>query len=87
MRRAHNFIDITGKKFGKLSVLHKIENKVGSYWLVRCDCGTLKKIQSGNLRNGFIVTCGCRRRKKEDHSNFNSAYELASRELEKMEIQ
>lgn len=53
-------IDLTGKKFGRLTVL-KIDKKVrrSYYWLCKCDCGTLKSIKGSHLKDGKIVSCGC----------------------------
>lgn len=34
-------LDITGQKFGRLTVLYKLHkhHKTGSYWLCVCECG------------------------------------------------
>ena len=41
--KGENVKDISGKKFGKLTVLKldKIVNRK-SYWIVKCECGTIK---------------------------------------------
>ena len=52
--------DLTGKRFGRLSVVSysgKIETAPA--WFCRCDCGTEKHIASGNLRSGRVISCGC----------------------------
>ena len=52
--------DLTGKKFGKLTVLKpgkKINRK--QYWICICDCGTAKEIRSDSLKAGKIISCGC----------------------------
>lgn len=61
------FIDLTGQKFGKLTVLKRTENK-GRYpaWLCRCDCGIERVFIGNNLRNGYTVSCGCTRRGKRE---------------------
>lgn len=51
-------IDITGRKYGRLTVISRIPNRQ-SYWLCRCDCGNEKEIHSGNLTSGRQVSCGC----------------------------
>lgn len=55
------FIDLTGQKFGRLTVLEcSGRNKHGSaIWLCRCACGNGKVIHGGSLRNGSSKTCGC----------------------------
>lgn len=51
--------DLTGRKFGGLSVIkfHEIKNKK-TYWLCRCDCGNIKPIRSDGLKSG-VGSCGC----------------------------
>lgn len=54
-----DFKDISGKRFGKLTVVsfHETRGK-NSYWLCRCDCGTEKYIAHPNLKQG-TKSCGC----------------------------
>lgn len=57
-------IDLTGQKFGKLTVLKKDESRktnCGSYWICKCECGNIKSIRSSSLRRGEIQSCGCYR--------------------------
>ena len=55
------FIDLTGQRFGKWTVLKRVKNdKNGSSkFLCKCDCGALKEILSFTLRNGTSTNCGC----------------------------
>lgn len=60
-------IDLTGQRFGRLTVLKKDANRItknGSYWICQCDCGKQKSIKSSSLRRGEIVSCGCFRMEK-----------------------
>lgn len=53
-------IDITGKKFGQLTVCNLIEtNRNGSYWNCKCECGNYKKVSKTNLKSGQVKSCGC----------------------------
>ena len=55
-------IDLTGQKFGRLTVLHKDTERItknGSYWICQCECGNIKSIRSAHLRKGDIQSCGC----------------------------
>lgn len=51
------FMDLTGQRYGKLTVLQRDENH-GRFvhWICRCDCGTVKSIRCGHLRNGATVS-------------------------------
>lgn len=56
-----HLLDLTGQKFGKLTVLQKTST-VGDKrvkWLCKCDCGTQIEVQSNNLTNGHTQSCGC----------------------------
>lgn len=57
------FIDLTGQKFGRLTVI-KRANNIGRFtaWLCKCDCGITKIVQTGHLRQGRIISCGCWRK-------------------------
>lgn len=53
-------IDLTGKRFGRLTVISKTTPKRRSTrWLCRCDCGKEVVATSTNLRNGNTKSCGC----------------------------
>lgn len=56
-------IDLTGQRFGRLTVLHRAENtKAGqSQWMCKCDCGTQLVVAGQSLRNGRSKSCGCKR--------------------------
>ena len=56
-------IDITGKKFGKLTVLHfaGYDNNRQGLWKCRCDCGNYSIARGYSLRNGTTKSCGCAR--------------------------
>lgn len=54
-------IDLTGQKFGKLTVIKRVENNkdYGSKWLCKCDCGNEVIVFSNNIRRGNTQSCGC----------------------------
>ncbi len=64
------FIDLTGKKFGKLTVLGRIpeEREPGTHirvkWLCACDCGTNKIAVGTDLKSGHTSSCGCAHREQ-----------------------
>lgn len=52
--------DLTGKKFGKLTVIERVENKgIHTMWLCECQCGNKKSIDSSHLIQGNVISCGC----------------------------
>lgn len=56
-----NFIDLTGEKFGRLTVIERAPNQKNyqTRWVCRCDCGKEVLVARGNLRSGHTKSCGC----------------------------
>lgn len=55
--------DLTGQKFGRLTVLNRIFNKSKpTQWLCHCECGQEKVFYANNLIRGFSQSCGCLRK-------------------------
>lgn len=54
-------IDLTNKRFGKLSVVGLFgKDRRGEYrWLCRCECGNEVVVLGSHLRKGDTVSCGC----------------------------
>lgn len=53
-------IDLTGEKYGRLTVIKKAYKKDKfTYWLCECDCGNYTTVERGNLRSGHTKSCGC----------------------------
>lgn len=65
MRRGgirHDRRDLTGQRFGRLTVICPAENKyeyAASTWHCRCDCGKELDVYSGSLLRGMTKSCGC----------------------------
>jgi len=56
-----NVIDLTGKKFGKLTVIER-SSKTKNYnalWLCQCECGNTTIANGTSLRRGDTISCGC----------------------------
>lgn len=53
--------DISGQRFSRLTVLHRIPSdaKGNSKWLCRCDCGRETTPLGQSLRSGATTSCGC----------------------------
>lgn len=54
-------IDLTGRRFGALTVLGVTNKRSGRdrYWTVLCDCGNIKDVSGHSLRRGDVASCGC----------------------------
>lgn len=63
---SHNFIDLTGLRFGRLLVVSRSENKGNmTRWNCVCDCGNETVVYGNNLRRGYTNSCGCYRHECE----------------------
>jgi hypothetical protein len=53
--------DITGLKYGKLTVLEKTVQKSNReyLWKCLCECGNIHFALKGNLERGMVRSCGC----------------------------
>lgn len=60
-------IDLTGQKYGRLTVISRAEDYVSPTglatprWKCRCDCGNAVVVHGNNLRHGKTLSCGCYR--------------------------
>lgn len=55
-----NFVDITGKRFGKLTVVSLSERtKYGYLWECTCDCGNTCFRLRTKMESGHALSCGC----------------------------
>ena len=57
-------LDLTGKRFGRLTVVSRAENsKSGkTRWHCKCDCGNECVVHGDSLKSGNTKSCGCVRR-------------------------
>lgn len=55
------FIDLTGRRFGRLTVIERkgVGNDGCVTWLCRCDCGNMVVVRSRDLKSGATKSCGC----------------------------
>lgn len=59
---AANRLNLSGRKFGKLTVQYYIENTSPPLWHCLCECGNEIDVISTSLTRGNTVSCGCRRK-------------------------
>lgn len=60
-KRAHNFKDLTGQRFGRLIAVSFSGIHASGYaeWSCLCDCGQIAIAISSNLIRGVTSSCGC----------------------------
>lgn len=56
--------DLTGQRFGRLTVTRRISNNKWrqAVWLCRCDCQNEKTITTSDLKSNSTKSCGCLRK-------------------------
>ncbi len=64
-----HLIDLTGQKFGKLTVMYRTPDSTTSVkWHCKCDCGNECDVLGDNLKRYHTQSCGC------DSSSFGEKY-------------
>jgi len=62
--RAEQLADLTGRRFGRLTVVGRSEQRTEDglvLWECRCDCGNTVVTRGYSLKNGDTTSCGCAR--------------------------
>lgn len=63
-------IDLTGQRFGMLTVIKRTEDYIFKsgrrerMWRCQCDCGNIVDVIGTNLKNNNTTSCGCFRKEK-----------------------
>lgn len=66
------FKDLTGKRFGRWTVISRAENKGHhTLWNCVCDCGKRKAVYGCHLVSGLSPSCGCLTRSKIGQLNYS----------------
>ena len=56
-------IEISGQVFGRLVVIRRAYTGAkDSFWVCRCQCGTVKTIRWNHLKSKGTISCGCHRK-------------------------
>lgn len=71
-RTYKTFLNLSGKRFLRLTVLERDFNDINSRvrWICKCDCGKTISAFSSNLVMGYTKSCGCygAQRRSESHT-------------------
>ena len=56
-----DYEDLSGKRFGRWTVIKRVENNQWQQmlYLCECDCGWIGRTQARVLRDGSSKSCGC----------------------------
>ncbi len=61
-RAPHNFRDLAGETFGRLTIIRRSENNgLPVRWECQCSCGETANVSSHSLLSGSTRSCGCLR--------------------------
>lgn len=65
--------DLTGQRFGRLTVVGDSGNRKGGQvcWICKCDCGNTTEVRTGNLKSGNTAGCGCGRNGNQNARLYN----------------
>ena len=73
------FIDLSGKRFGRLTVLKQVKKGKLIYWECLCDCGNIFKVNGRALRRGHTKSCGCLQRETASKIFFKHGHSIGKR--------
>lgn len=80
------FIDLTGKKINRLTVIEKSYKKGNEwYWKCLCDCGKECVVSGASIRHGRTKSCGCLK-KESDKSPKGNAIDLLNKKFNKLTV-
>jgi hypothetical protein len=70
-----NIKDLTGRNFGRLRVIERVENyRTNTQWLCECiNCGKLSKVVGSKLSGGHTSSCIC---KNAELQSYENTYEI-----------
>lgn len=81
------FIDLTGQKFGRLTVIERAENRgKQTYWLCKCECGNEVIVRGGSLKNGTTKSCGCLNSEKSAEKGKKNVIDLTGMKFGRLTV-
>jgi len=87
------FVDLTGQRFSRLTVLERVENYVSSsgksrhvQWKCICSCGNPVIVSSHSLKSGHTKSCGCLKVEKAREAGLNSLKDLTGKRFGRLVV-
>ena len=76
-------IDLTGQRFGRLTVIERAPNrKKSTMWKCACECGNVTTVCGEDIKNGKSLSCGCLKREK----SLSRAFDLTGKRFGRLEV-
>ena len=81
-------IDLTGRKFGKLTVVERAGSNRHKHvlWLCQCECGKTKAYSAGQLKDGKATSCNCAWKFKKGEAAFNMVLRNYKKRAERLGV-
>ena len=78
---ARRFIDLSGRRFGKLVAVEHVgfDASRKSKWRCLCDCGSVHIARGNSLVSGRTISCGCARREDETYMSADALAKSAAK--------
>ena len=81
----YKLIDLTGKKFGRLTVVEKRPSVMYGLtkkrrWRCKCECGGFTEVDTGSLTSGHIKSCGCLHKESSVENSRRTRHLIAKKE-------
>lgn len=70
-RWSTKFQDLTGEKFGMLTILNRVPKSSPVKYLTRCECGNEKIIEGRSIKSGITKSCGCLNQTCKDGTKYD----------------
>lgn len=81
------FVDLSGKRFGMLTVIKRANDRIQpsgqrkTMWECKCDCGRTVCVIGSNLKRGISSSCGCYGKQKRLEANGGKTHGLSNTRL------
>lgn len=69
-RLANQSKDLSGQKFGRLTVIERMPNS--SKWKCQCECGNIVITDTNHLNQGHTKSCGCLQKDRASETHFKN---------------